>query len=236
MGHTPNRDEEIAMGKYLVLPRQAAKGVLLGVSLIFIAAVAAARFVSMPPAHGQARAPLAAFEPTYIPIAGSSPISADSFLRADGSAFPASGLEGRWTLVFFGFTSCLDVCPTTLQSLSAVARDLSSGVAQGSTQIVFVSTDPKHDSPARMRAYLESFDARIVGLHGGDEALRRFSEAAGAGYGGGDGDHSTAIFVLDPSARPAGVLLRSSEPARVVADLAKLKRASANATKTALAD
>jgi protein SCO1/2 len=234
MGHIANRDEEIAMGKYLVLPRQAAKGVLLGVSLIVVAAVAAARFVPMPPANGQARAPLAALEQTYIPIAGSSPISAESFVRADGSAFPARGLEGRWTLVFFGFTSCLDVCPTTLQSLSAVARDLSSGVAQGSTQIVFVSTDPKHDTPARMRAYLESFDARIVGLQGGDEALRRFSEAAGAGYGGGDGDHSTAIFVLDPSARPAGVLLRSSEPARVVADLAKLKRASA--TKVARAD
>jgi protein SCO1/2 len=231
MGHIANRDEEIAMGKYLALPRQAAKGVLLGVSLIVVAAVAAARFVPMPPGHGQARAPL---EQTYISIAGSAPVSAESFVRADGSAFPARGLEGRWTLVFFGFTSCLDVCPTTLQSLSAVARDLSSGVAQGSTQIVFVSTDPGHDTPARMRAYLESFDARIVGLHGSDEALRRFSEAAGAGYGGGDGDHSTSIFVLDPSARPAGVLLRSSEPARVVADLAKLKRASA--TKTARAD
>jgi protein SCO1/2 len=232
MGHTAYRDEEIAMGKYRVLPRQAAKGVLLGASLIVVAAVAAARFVPMPPGHGQARA--SAFEQTYIPIAGSSPISADSFVRADGSAFPAQGLEGRWTLLFFGFTSCIDVCPTTLQSLSAVARDLSSGVAQGSTQIVFVSTDPAHDTPARMRAYLASFDTRIVGLHGGDETLRRFSEAAGAGYGGGDGDHSTSIFVLDPSGRPAGVLLRSAEPARIVADLAKLKRAGA--TKTALAD
>jgi protein SCO1 len=231
MGHTANRDEEIAMGKYRVLPRQAAKGVLLGASLILVAAVAAARFVPMPPGHGPARTP--ALEQTYIPIAGSSPISADSFVRADGSAFPAHGLEGRWSLVFFGFTSCLDVCPTTLHSLSTVARDLSSGVAQGSTQIVFVSTDPAHDTPARMRAYLAGFDERIVGLHGSEETLRRFSEAAGAGYGGGDGDHSTSIFVLDPQGRPAGVLLRSSEPAVVVADLARLKRASATVTARA---
>jgi protein SCO1 len=215
------------MGKYLALPRQAAKGVLLGVSLIVVAAVAAARFIPVPPSPGPARTPLAALEQTYIPIAGSAQISMESFVRADGSAFPARGLEGRWTLVFFGFTSCPDVCPTALQALSAVARDPASGVAQGSTQIVFVSTDPGHDTPARMRAYLESFDARIVGLHGSDDALRRFSEAAGAGYGGGDGDHSTSIFVLDPHARAAGVLLRSSEPALMVADLAKLRRADA---------
>jgi protein SCO1/2 len=213
------------MGKYLSSPRQAVKGVLLGVSLILIAAVAAARFVPTPLYHGQARTPLAALEQTYIPIAGSAPIFPQSFTRADGSAFPARGFEGRWTLVFFGFTSCPDVCPAALQALSAVARDPASGVAQGLTRIVFVSTDPGHDTPARMRAYLQNFDERIVGLHGGDDALRRFSEAAGAGYGGGDGDHSTAIFVLDPQARPAGVLLRSSEPALMVADLAKLKRA-----------
>lgn len=207
--------------KYLVLPRRTATRALLGVSLAVVAAVAAADFVPMP----SAPAPPAAIEQTYVPIAGSVPISMDSFVRTDGSPFPARGLEGRWTLVLFGFTSCPDVCPAALQALSAMARDPASGVAQGQTRIVFVTIDPDRDTPARMRAFLKNFDSRIVGLHGGDEALRRFSEAAGAGYAGGDGDHSNAIFVLDPHARAAGVLLRSSEPALMLADLAKLKRA-----------
>src|SRR5258708_6336502 len=163
--------------KYLVLARRTATRALLGVSLAVAAAMAAAHFVPVPPAP----APLAALEQTYVPIAGSAPISMESFVRTDGSPFPARGLEGRWTLVFFGFTSCPDVCPAALQALSAVARDPASGVAQGLTRIVFVSTDPGHDTPARMRAYLQNFDERIVGLHGGDHALRHFSEAAGAG-------------------------------------------------------
>jgi protein SCO1/2 len=212
-----------------------ARRLLLGVSLL--AAVAAAvtaawHFAGPAHHHEHGHAELTALEQTYLPIAGSVPLSAAAFTRADGSAFPAQGLEGRWTLLFFGFTSCPDVCPMTLQALTRVARDPASGVAQGSTQILFVSTDPGHDTPERMRAYLANFDAHIVGLTGAPEALRRLGEAAGAGFSAGEGgmDHSTSIFVLDPHARVAGVLLRASEPALVMADLAKLQRVDVSAS------
>lgn len=178
---------------------------------------------------------LAALERTYLDVAGPAPVTAAALARSDGSAFPERGLEGRWTLVFFGFTSCPDVCPTTLQALSAVAREAASGVDQGSTQILFVSVDPDRDTPERLRAYLGNFDARIVGLRGDALAVRRFVEAVGAGFDAAPAgfDHSTSLFVLDPRARLAGVLLRPAEPARIVADLATLKSAHAPATARA---
>jgi protein SCO1/2 len=212
-----------------------ARRVLLGVSLLVAlgaAVTAGLHFAGPAHHHEHGHPPLDALEQTYLPMAGSAPLSAAAFTRADGSAFPTQGLEGRWTLLFFGFTSCPDVCPATLQALTRVARDPASGVALGSTQIVFVSTDPGHDTPERMRAYLANFDARIVGLTGAPEALRRLTEAAGAGFAAGEGgmDHSTSIFVLDPRGRVAGVLLRASEPALVMADLAKLQGADVPAS------
>jgi len=173
-----------------------------------------------------AHASLAELDRTYLALAPSAPVTQVALSRTDGKAFSARSLEGRWSLVFFGFTSCPDVCPTALQALSAVAKDARSGVASGATQILFVSTDPERDTPQRLGAYLDNFDKHIVGLRGDDAAVRRFADAAGAGYekAGGKVDHSTSIFVIDPQGRVAGVLLRSSEPERIVTDLAALQR------------
>lgn len=176
-----------------------------------------------------------ALDTTYLPLRGNEALRPDGLARADGSPFPASGLEGRWTLVFFGFTSCPDVCPTTLDALSRAARDPAMGMAQGRTQVVFVSVDPERDTPARLREYLQGFDARIVGLRGPVQDVKRFGDAIGAGFAR-DGtriDHSTSVFVVAPDARLAGVLLRPSLPARIAADLASLQRTDAAASARA---
>jgi protein SCO1/2 len=190
-----------------------AKRGLLAVSLVAVASAAVVAGVHMagPSHHVHEHAPLEALERTYLRIAGSAPLSAASLQRTDGSAFPAHGLEGRWTLLFFGFTSCPDVCPTTLQALSTVARDPASGVAAGSTAIVFVSTDPENDTAQRMRTYLESFDARIVGC-GRPRRRAPFRRCRWRRVRRGEGhmDHLTSIFVLDPEAR-----VRRSAPALV---------------------
>jgi protein SCO1/2 len=91
--------------------------------------------------------------------------------------------------------------------------------------LIFVSVDPRRDTPARLRDYLAPFGGNVVGLTGAPAAIDRFRDALGAGalaLGGGF-DHSTSLFVLDPMGRPAGLLLRPTEPARVVADLNSLR-------------
>ncbi len=178
-------------------------------------------------AHGGHGAPasLEMLTRTVVPIENAPPLDAGILVGTDGKPASAQLLRGHWTLLYFGFTSCQDVCPTTLATLARVARDPASGVAEGRTGIVFVSVDPAHDTPARMRSYLGAFDPRIVGLGGEMASVRRFSAAAGAGFEANESgsDHSTSIFVLDVSGRPVATLLRPSDPKRIVADLLKLR-------------
>jgi protein SCO1 len=167
--------------------------------------------------HSHQLAPLAQ---TVLPVEGGAPLALPALVAADGSPFPAERLRGRWSIVFFGYTSCPDICPMTLQLLSEVARQA------GDTQFIFVTVDPARDTPERLKAYLAHFDPRFVGLSGGRGELERFAASLGAGYapsGSGGFDHSTSLFAVDPQGRLAGVLLRPEEPARIVADLATLR-------------
>ena len=170
---------------------------------------------------------LAAFKQTLLPVDGGEPLSILPLVSADGARFGSERLKGRWSLVFFGFTSCPDVCPTTLQLLGTVARDPASGVAAGATQIVFVTVDPQRDTPGHLKTYLAHFDERIVGLTGSREHLDRFATGLGAAFapsGPGRFDHSTSLFAVDPQGRLAGILLRPADPVRIVADLKTLQK------------
>lgn len=170
---------------------------------------------------GQAGGKLAALEQTLLPVSGGAPLELPALAASDGMPFGVERLRGRWSVFFFGYTSCPDVCPTTLQLISEVARQ-----SKDATQFFFVTVDPQRDTPERLKAYLGHFDARFVGLSAGRGELERFAAALGAGYapsGSGGFDHSTSLFVIDPRGRPAGILLRPADPARIVADLALLR-------------
>jgi len=176
------------------------------------------------PQRNESPPPAAILQQTVLAVGGREPLSLPALTAADGTLFEPARLHGHWSVIFFGFTSCPHVCPTTLQVLGAAARDPASGVPAGTTQIVFVSVDPERDTPERLRNYLAAFDRRIVGLTGRRVAVDSFSEQVGAGYRALAAaiDHSTSLFVLDPQGRLAGVLLRPSDPRRVVADLQRL--------------
>jgi len=170
---------------------------------------------------------------TLLPVDGGEPVVVPSLIATDDTPFEPERLKGRWSLVFFGFTSCPDVCPLTLQLLDAVARDSASGVQAGATQIIFVTVDPQIDTPERMKAYLAHFDARIVGLTGSRDAVDRFAAGLGAASepsGSGGIDHSTSLFALDPQGRLAGIMLRPADPTRIVADLSTLRTPGGAAT------
>jgi protein SCO1 len=172
-----------------------------------------------------AQSQVAMLDRSVLPIASAAPIDVPLLVAADGSTFDASRLRGHWTLLFFGFTSCPELCPMTLGNLARFARDPASGVEAGNTQVVFVTVDPEHDSPARIGEYLEGFDRRFVGVTGSHSAIRHFAAAASAGYlsSGESMDHSSSVFVVDPQGRLAGVLLHPSDPARIRADLGSLR-------------
>ena len=113
---------------------------------------------------------------------------------------------GRWLLVFFGFTNCPDVCPTTLSEVAAVMDGL--GAERDAVQPLFISVDPERDTPAALAEFVPRFEAGIVGLTGTPEQIaqaadsfniyyERIEEAAAPnGYTMG---HSSQLFLFDPS-------------------------------------
>lgn len=103
-----------------------------------------------------------------------SPVVLQPFSLVDhrGQAFTQEHLKGKWSLIFFGFTSCPDICPLTLTELSQFYRQWQgeSGAAQ-SPQIIMVSVDPARDSTEKLAQYMSSFHEDFVGLNGPYEAV-----------------------------------------------------------------
>ena len=87
----------------------------------------------------------------------------------DGQRVSERDFAGRTHLVFFGFTHCPDVCPTTLQQIGDVLQAL--GPKGKDTRALFIAVDPERDTPEALRTYLASFDPRIVGLTGSPEEV-----------------------------------------------------------------
>ncbi len=124
-----------------------------------------------------------------------------------GNEFRIQQLQGRWSLVFFGFTHCPDVCPTTLTILGQVARSLSDLPEAQRPQLVFVTVDPERDVPAVIKGYVEHFDKNMIGLTGELAQIEALAAQLGVAFqkvpldqGGYSMDHSAAILMLNPGA------------------------------------
>jgi protein SCO1 len=124
----------------------------------------------------------------------------------DGRRVTEASFRGKWLLVYFGYTSCPDVCPTTLMAMAKALENLSPGARQ--VQLVFISVDPERDKPAVIADYVKSFDPRFVGLVGTAKeiaaAARQFHVYYRVRQLGNNEyviDHSSFIYVLDPRGR-----------------------------------
>jgi protein SCO1/2 len=95
--------------------------------------------------------PLAAFDSLLV-LPEPRALADFSLVDQDGAPFSLDRLRGRWSLLFFGFTRCPDICPSTLYDLQQVSRSLDDATESARTwQVVFVSVDPERDSPARLK-------------------------------------------------------------------------------------
>lgn len=123
----------------------------------------------------------------------------------NGKAFTHRDLEGRPTLIFFGFTHCPDVCPTTLMEISKVFELLG---PQAKVAALFVTVDPERDTPALLKDYVSNFDKRIIGVTGPreslDAALKTFRVFSRKSKGEGEAysmDHSSLVYLMDKNGR-----------------------------------
>jgi protein SCO1/2 len=107
--------------------------------------------------------------------------------------------KGKPTLLFFGYTHCPDVCPTTMADIAVALRDVPAELAK-QVQVVFVTTDPKRDSTARLAQWLHQFDADLpttfVGLTGSQQVLDQAQLSAGVPVAQDDGQTHSALLLL----------------------------------------
>lgn len=99
------------------------------------------------------------------------PASEFVLTRGDGSSFQLSQMRGQVVLLFFGYTSCPDVCPTTLAELNQAMKQLGGDAEK--VQVVFVSVDPKRDTPERVQEYVSHFNPAFIGLSGSEAELTK---------------------------------------------------------------
>jgi len=139
-----------------------------------------------------------------------------------GRAVTESDFADGWQLVFFGFTYCPDVCPTTLATVSAVLEQL--GADADKLAPLFITVDPERDTPKVMADYVAAFDPRIVGLTGSPEQVMQAAKSFRVYYakaeqpGGSDDytmDHSAFVYLMDPHGHYAAHFSHNDAPDRI---------------------
>jgi protein SCO1/2 len=152
-----------------------------------------------------------------------------SLVDQDGAPFSLEQLQGQWSLLFFGFTHCPDVCPSALYDLHQVnqAAD-ASGADRDAYQVIFVSVDPERDSPQRLKEYVSYFDPDFRAVTGSPEQLAALAKQIGVAYRiephdpGSEVyvvDHSASIMLTDPEGRLHGVFPAPHDAGSIGRDL-----------------
>ena len=145
-----------------------------------------------------------------------------------GKAVTDEDYRGKWLLVFFGYTSCPDVCPTALNEVAEVMDGLGRDAAR--VRPLFITVDPERDTPEVMAEYVAAFDPRIVGLTGTVEQVG----AAAASYrvyyakapdegapGGYYMTHSAFLYLVDPEGRFRTMFGYEDDPAKILSGIRK---------------
>jgi protein SCO1/2 len=162
------------------------------------------------------------------------PAPAGGDFRLDSAQGPVDlqSLRGQAVLLFFGYTTCRHVCPTTFGTLRQ-AMDLLEESERRRVRVLFVSVDPERDTPAVLNAYLASMPFAATGLTGSRTQLAAVAGQYGAQFrklaasdapGGYSVDHSSAIYLVDPRGRLKLMLRHTATPARFAAEIRRLLR------------
>jgi protein SCO1/2 len=199
----------------------------LPIWLILVAAIAAAlglwlgqRFFAAPKPPQLANAAL---------YASSRTIPDFHLTQANGQPLTLADWRGHWTVVYFGYTSCPDVCPTTLATFKQVWKDLDTRRLADKVRFDFISVDPQRDTPDVLHKYVSYFDSRFVAATGLDAELTPLTRALGLIYsrstdanGAISVEHSGSAVIVDPDGREVGIFRPPFVASAIADDLVKL--------------
>lgn len=150
----------------------------------------------------------------------------------NGQPFTEEQLQGDWTLAFFGYTHCPDVCPTTLADMQALHQKIKQNGGQP-PRVLFVSVDPERDQPQQLKTWIDFFNPEFQAATGSPEAIESLARQVGAAYFIGKHqpgeenypvDHTAAIFLFDPQGRLYGIFTSPHHLPDMAADLLQLTK------------
>jgi protein SCO1/2 len=232
LGHATDSDRRLARGmRYFawiharasVVPR---KQVVL-VAIVAIVAAAGGALVSRIATQSPG-VPQAAMTAGTL-LQPPRPLANVALIDQDGKPFDGSRLKNRWTLLFFGFTNCPDVCPATLTVLAQVEKKLQDLPESQQPQIALVSVDPQRDTPEQLKKYVAFFSPGFLGLTGTSAGIEAFTRATSVPVaiqklpgGGYTVDHSAAIFLIDPNGAMHALFSTPHDAAKIAADVRRI--------------
>jgi len=147
------------------------------------------------------------------------PVPAADFTltNQDGQLASLSDLQGKYLLIFFGFTCCIDECPATMAILSQARMELGANADQA--QIVFISTDPARDTPAAVKTFIDRFDTSSIGFTGSSFELQPVWMDYGVMVLDGGETHSIRVYLVDPEGNWRLTYSPASNPQEIVDDI-----------------
>lgn len=156
------------------------------------------------------------------------PLSDFALTDQSGAPLRLSDLNNKYVLLFFGYTSCPDVCPTTMADFVRVKRELSTLSSQ--VRFVFVSVDGQRDTPPVLARFVKNFDPAFIGLQGDDATLNRIGGEYGLYYSINKGDagapytvtHTSSIYLIDRTRKLRLIYGLGAPPTEIANDIADL--------------
>ena len=148
-----------------------------------------------------------------------------------GRVFDNERLKGAWSLVFFGFTHCPDVCPSALFTLDQALERLAADAETAVPRVVMISVDPARDTPRALAGYVPYFDPEFLGVTGEMPEIHRLTDAIGVAFaytptpGSEDGytvDHTASIFLFDPDGRLAAIFSTPHDARTIASDFSRI--------------
>jgi protein SCO1/2 len=165
-----------------------------------------------------------------VDITGSTAFGKDfSLLDSDGKTKTLADFRGKVVVMFFGYTQCPDVCPTTLTEMQQVMTLM--GSQADKVQVLFVTVDPERDTAAILKQYVPAFDARFLGLRPVDQAALEqvtkdfkiyYKKVPGSQAGSYTMDHTAGSYAFDPEGRLRLYIKHAQGPETLAHDLKEL--------------
>lgn len=162
------------------------------------------------------------------------------FTDHNGQPFSLEQMRGKWSILFFAFTNCPDICPTTMQTLSAVKKKVAAAGHWNNYQVIMITVDPERDTTERLANYVPYFDSEFIGLSSDVATTTAFAKQLGILFVKRDQettddknadfyqvDHSASIILINPQGQWGGVITAPHKTDEISEDLIKLAEYSA---------